>query len=55
MEVQKELYLCFIDYTKAFDRVQHDEIIKQLTQLKRDGEGASLTTPRHLTEYNMMR
>ena len=35
---QKEVYLCFIDYTKAFDRVRHDEIITQLTQLKVDGE-----------------
>ena len=34
LEVQKEVYLCFIDYTKAFDRVQPDEIITQLTQLK---------------------
>ena len=27
LEVQKEVYLCFIDYTKVFDRVQDDEII----------------------------
>ena len=35
LEVQKEVYLCFIDYTKAFDRVQHMEIhvIKQLQKL----------------------
>ncbi|GFO08467.1 endonuclease-reverse transcriptase [Plakobranchus ocellatus] len=38
LEVQKDVYLCFIDYTKAFDRVRHDEIIKQLTQLKIDGK-----------------
>ena len=36
LEVQKDVCLCFIDYTKAFDRVQHDEIITQLPLLKID-------------------
>ncbi|GFR85983.1 RNA-directed DNA polymerase from mobile element jockey-like [Elysia marginata] len=27
LEVNKDLYVCFIDYTKAFDRVRHEEII----------------------------
>ena len=35
LNIQKQL--CFIDYTKAFDRIRHDEIITQLTQLKIDG------------------
>ncbi|GFS21892.1 LINE-1 reverse transcriptase [Elysia marginata] len=38
IEVQKDVYLCFIDYTKAFDRVRHDEIMKNLTQIKIDGK-----------------
>ena len=38
LEVQKDVYLCFIDYTKAFDRVKHNEIMKQLTQLRIDGK-----------------
>ena len=38
LEVQKEVYLCFIDYTKAFDRVRHDETITQLTQSKINGK-----------------
>ena len=37
LEIQKEVYLCFIDYTKAFDRVQHMEIIK-LQKLHVDGK-----------------
>ena len=37
LEIPKDVYLCFIDYTKAFDRVRHDEIIKELTKLKIDG------------------
>ncbi|GFO42831.1 endonuclease-reverse transcriptase [Plakobranchus ocellatus] len=38
LEAQKDVYLCFIDYTKAFDRVRHDEIITQLKQLNIDGK-----------------
>ena len=38
LQIQKDVYLCFIDYTKAFDRVRHDEIIKELTKLKIDGK-----------------
>ena len=38
LERQKDVYLCFIDFTKAFDRVRHDEIIKELTKLKIDGK-----------------
>ncbi|GFR64021.1 endonuclease-reverse transcriptase [Elysia marginata] len=37
LEVQKDVYLCFIDYTKAFDRIRHDEIIKELAHLHIDG------------------
>ena len=37
IEVQKEVYLCIIDYIQAFE-VRHDEIITQLTQLKIDGK-----------------
>ena len=36
LEVQKDVYLCFIGYSKAFDRVRHDEAITQLTPSKID-------------------
>ncbi|GFO05641.1 RNA-directed DNA polymerase from mobile element jockey-like [Plakobranchus ocellatus] len=42
LEIQKDVYLCFIDYTKAFDRVCHDEIITQLKQLNIDGKDLTL-------------
>ncbi|GFR77827.1 endonuclease-reverse transcriptase [Elysia marginata] len=38
LEVQKDVYLCFIDHTKAFDRVRHDELIMQFEQLNIDGK-----------------
>ena len=37
LEEQKEVYLCFIDYTEAFDKIRHGEIITQ-THLKIDGK-----------------
>ena len=33
IEKQRDAYMCFIDYTKAFDRVQHDELLKRLMNL----------------------
>ena len=38
LEVKKDLYICFIDYTKAFDRVKHSEIIQILQNLDIDGK-----------------
>ena len=38
LEVQKEVCLCYVQDTKAFDKVWHDEIITQLTHLKIDGK-----------------
>ena len=38
IEVQQDLYLCFIDYSKAFDKVKHSEIIKLLENLNVDGK-----------------
>jgi hypothetical protein len=32
IEVQTDVYLCFIDYTKAFDKVTHTELIQILEQ-----------------------
>ena len=42
LEVQKDVYLRFIDCTKAFDRVKHDELLKQLKQLRVDGKDLRL-------------
>ena len=32
-EFQKNIYLCFIDYTKAFDCVDHDKLWKALREM----------------------
>ena len=38
LEVNKDLYLRFIDYTKAFDKVKYEEIINILEILDMDGK-----------------
>ena len=38
IEVRKDLYACFIDYTKAFDRVRHTSLIDILQDLDMDGK-----------------
>ncbi|GFS25422.1 endonuclease-reverse transcriptase [Elysia marginata] len=38
IEMKKDLYLCFIDYSKAFDRVRHDELCKILNSTDIDGK-----------------
>ena len=38
MEIQRDLYLCFIDYTKAFDKLRHEEIMSILDSLNIDGK-----------------
>ena len=38
LEVQKYIYVCFIDYAKAFDRVKHTEVIAALERAGIDGK-----------------
>ena len=38
IEVQKDLYFCFIDYSKAFDKVRHSDLFDILAGLHIDGE-----------------
>jgi hypothetical protein len=38
IEVDTDLYMCFIDYNKAFDKVKHQEIIKMLENIGIDGK-----------------
>ena len=36
--MKNDLYLCFIDYAKAFDRVRHNELFRVLNGLDIDGK-----------------
>ena len=37
LEKRKDIHICFIDYSKAFDRVQHSKIMDTLQELEIDG------------------
>ena len=38
IEVDRDLYLCFVDYEKAFDKVKHEELIRMLQRINIDGK-----------------
>ena len=38
IEMQKDLYLCFIDYSKAFDKGRHEKLFNILEHLDIDGK-----------------
>ena len=38
VEKQKDVYICFIDYEKAFDRVNHEAMLKCLEDIDVDGK-----------------
>ena len=42
IEKQRDFYICFIDYTKAFDRIQHEELLKMLMNLDLYGKDIGL-------------
>ena len=42
IEMQRDIFLCFIDYSKAFDRVKHTELIQMLSELDIDGKDLRL-------------
>ena len=46
IEVQKGLYLCFIDYSKAFDKVKHSDLFDIL--LRHNCDGKDLRAMRNL-------
>ena len=36
LEVQRNLYMCFVDFEKAFDRVKHNKLIEILNEIGAD-------------------
>ena len=42
IEMQRDVYLCFIDYSKAFDGVKHKELMLILMELDIDGKDLRL-------------
>ena len=44
IDLDKDLYICFIDYTKAFDRVKHSKIIECLSEIGIDDKDLQIIT-----------
>ena len=44
LEVQKEVYACFIDYAKAFDTIKHQQMISALIKAGLDGKDIRIIT-----------
>jgi hypothetical protein len=42
IEVQKCIYVCFIDYKKAFDSVQHEKLVECIQEVNLDGKDIQL-------------
>ena len=40
--MQKDVYICFIDYTKAFNKVKHKELFEDLSNLDLHGKDLRL-------------
>ena len=67
IEMQKDLYLCFIDYSKAFDKVRHEKLFNILEHLDIDGkdlrvirnlywdQSAAVRIGGELSEYNLIK
>ena len=43
LEVHKYLYICFLDYEKAFDRVRHEPLMQCLREIGVDGKYIKIT------------
>ena len=55
IEVQKDLYVCFIDYTKAFDKVRHCDMLDILQELDIDGKDIRLIRNLHWNQKASIR
>ena len=42
IEMKKNIYICLIDYVKAFDKVKHEVLFQQLEQLDINGKDLEL-------------
>jgi hypothetical protein len=42
IEMQKDVFLCFVDYEKAFDRVRHVDLMEMLLNIGVDGRDLRL-------------
>ena len=50
-----KIYLCFIDYSKAFDRVHHEQLIESLKKVGLEGKDVNLIASLHWNQKTAIR
>ena len=55
IDLRKDVYICFIDYTKAFDRVKHSKIIECLSEIGIDDKDLQITTKMYWEQTAVVR
>ena len=55
IDVQQDVYICFIDYTKAFDRVKHVKMIECLSEIGIDDKDLRIITKMYWEQSAVVR
>ena len=55
IDLGKDAYICFIDYTKAFDRVKHSKIIECLSEIGIDDKDLQIITKMYWEQTAVVR
>ena len=55
IDLGKDVYICFIDYTKAFDRVKHSKIIQCLSEIGIDYKDLQIITKMYWEQTAVVR
>ena len=54
-DLGKDVYICFADYTKAFDRIKHSKIIECLSEIGIDDKNLQIITKMYLEQTAVAR
>ena len=55
IDLGKDVYICFIDYTKVFDRVKHSKIIECLSEIGIDHKDLQIITKMYWEQTAVVR
>ena len=49
--MQKDIYMCFVEYTKAFDRIEHNELMHFFDDLSLDDKDLCVIQALYYQQY----
>ena len=55
LEVNKNIFLCFIDYTKAFDSINHNKLIESLEKTETDGKNLRIMANLYKNQFSSIK